>query len=225
MPLSIKTFDYAPDPDGLLRKLCLEPDGDEAEDFLALLAELSPRARPMAAFTEARVSLDAPEPDVLLVGGERFHGDLLRSRLRGAETVWPYVATCGREGYDRMAALSDPLERFWAEYVLEDALDAALRGMEEFFHHEVYAGKTASIAPGSLPEWPIEEQIPLFRLLGDAPARCGVTLTDSLLMLPNKSVSGIRFPSDEGYVSCVFCKREHCPRRQAPHDASASWAG
>ncbi len=219
----IETFPYEPDVDQLLAKLRLEKDGEEAEDFLALFAELSPLVAPTGAVTEARVSLDVPEPDVR-VGGEVFHGALLLSKVRDAEAVWPYVATCGRAGYEWMNALADPLERFWAEYVLEDALDAACRGMERFFHHNVYAGKTAAIAPGSLPEWPIEEQRPLFRLLGDAPERCGVTLTDSLLMLPNKSVSGIRFPSEEGYVSCAHCRRENCPRRRAAFDHEAKAA-
>lgn len=221
MTLHIHTFVYEPDTDRLLTKLCLEKDSEEAEDFLALLADLAPHVRPMAAVLEAEVSTDVPEPDVR-VGGEVFHGALLRSKIGGAETVWPFLVTCGRAGYDRMNALADPLERFWAEYVLEDALDGAWRGMEEFFHHNVYGGKTASIAPGSLPEWPIEEQRPLFRLLGDAPGKCGVTLTESLLMLPNKSVSGIRFPSEEGYVSCAYCRRENCPRRRAPFDPDAS---
>jgi hypothetical protein len=216
----IESFPYVPDTDRILEKLHLERDSEEAEDFLALLADLAPRVTPAAAILEAAVSLDAPEPDVR-VGGEIFHGALLRSKVAGAEVVWPFVATCGRAGYDWMNALSDPLERFWAEYVLEDALDAAWRGMEEYFHHNVYAGKTASIAPGSLPEWPIEEQRPLFRLLGDAPERCGVVLTESLLMLPNKSVSGIRFPSEEGYVSCAYCRRENCPRRRAEYDRDA----
>ena len=40
-------------------------------------------------------------------------------------------------------------------------------------------------------DWPIEEQQPLFRLLGDTERAVGVRLTDSMLMVPTKSVSGI----------------------------------
>jgi hypothetical protein len=41
-------------------------------------------------------------------------------------------------------------------------------------------------------------------------------LTDSLLMVPRKSISGILFPSEEGFVACQLCERERCPGRKAP---------
>ncbi|MFW5768460.1 MAG: vitamin B12 dependent methionine synthase, partial [Spirochaetota bacterium] len=43
----------------------------------------------------------------------------------------------------------------------------------------------------------------------------GVTLTDSFLMMPNKTVSGIRFPNEVGFESCELCHREDCPGRRA----------
>lgn len=218
------TFEYVSDADKLLKKLCLERDSDEADDFLELLSDIAPRVKPMAAIAEAAVSADVPEPDVR-IGGELFHGELIRSRVLGAEVVWPYLATCGREGYDRMKTVTDPLERVWAEYILEDGLELARHGLDEYFQHNIYEGKTAMIAPGSLKEWPIQEQRPLFRLMAEAAEKCGVVLTESLLMLPNKSVSGFRFPSEEGYVSCTYCPREVCPRRKAPYDASATFGG
>lgn len=218
MTVHFKAFDYTPDAARLLKKLCLEPESggaesEEAEYFLALLAEWTPWIKPKCAFVPAAVSLNTPPPGVL-VGDALFKSEFLRTRIQNAETVWAFLVTCGREGYDQLTALTDPLEKFWAEYVLEDALDAAWRESETFFHHEVYVGKTAAIAPGSRSEWPIAEQDPLFRLLGDAAPQCGVTLTNSMLMLPPKTVSGIRFSSEEGYVSCAYCGRGHCPRRR-----------
>jgi hypothetical protein len=43
-----------------------------------------------------------------------------------------------------------------------------------------------------------------------------VRLTESMLMIPRKSVSGIFFPSEEGFVACQLCERENCPSRKAP---------
>ena len=79
-------------------------------------------------------------------------------------------------------------------------------------------GRTATMAPGSLADWPIREQRPLFRILGDPLTAVGVELTDSFLMIPNKSVSGIRFPTEERFESCQLCPREGCPGRRAAYD-------
>jgi hypothetical protein len=74
------------------------------------------------------------------------------------------------------------------------------------------------MAPGSLADWPIEEQAPLFKLLGDVDASIGVKLTDSMLMLPAKSISGVYFPADVSFFSCQLCPRERCESRKAKYD-------
>ena len=72
--------------------------------------------------------------------------------------------------------------------------------------------------PGSLPDWPIQQQRPLFQLLGDPNTAIGVELTASYLMEPNKSVSGIRFPTEERFESCMLCPRQDCPGRRSAYD-------
>jgi hypothetical protein len=47
----------------------------------------------------------------------------------------------------------------------------------------------------------------------------GVRLTDSCLMMPTKSVSGIRFPTETSFESCQLCPRDDCPGRRAPYDS------
>jgi len=74
------------------------------------------------------------------------------------------------------------------------------------------------MAPGSLPDWPLEEQKPLFNLLGNVKAAIGVNLTDSLLMLPVKSISGIYFPVEASFYSCQLCPRQKCEGRKARYD-------
>jgi hypothetical protein len=56
---------------------------------------------------------------------------------------------------------------------------------------------------------------PLFKLIGDAESEIGVVLTDSCLMLPNKTIAGIIFNSDKPFISCIFCPRKNCEKRQA----------
>jgi hypothetical protein len=45
-----------------------------------------------------------------------------------------------------------------------------------------------------------------------------VELTDSFLMVPNKSVSGLRFPTETSVENCQLCPREVCPGRRTPYD-------
>ena len=48
----------------------------------------------------------------------------------------------------------------------------------------------------------------------------GLELTDSCLMLPYKSVSGIAYETEATFENCMLCTRENCPTRRAPYDAS-----
>ena len=68
-------------------------------------------------------------------------------------------------------------------------------------------------------DWPLREQRPLFTLLGDVRSAIGVELTDTLLMVPRKSVSGIVFVAEETFASCQLCPRHDCPNRRAPYEA------
>ena len=74
----------------------------------------------------------------------------------------------------------------------------------------------SSMSPGSLEDWPITEQPKLFAIFGDTKTLIGVRLTDSMLMIPRKSISGILFPSEESFVACQLCDRPHCQGRKAP---------
>jgi hypothetical protein len=74
------------------------------------------------------------------------------------------------------------------------------------------------MSPGSLMDWPLEEQKPLFSLLKGAEKLIGVRLTENLLMIPRKSVSGIFFPTEVTFLSCQLCRREKCEWRKARYN-------
>ena len=82
----------------------------------------------------------------------------------------------------------------------------------------------ATMDPGSgdADVWPIEQQKELFSVFGDVETLIGVRLTDSMLMIPTMSVSGIVFPTETEFASCQVCHRGGCPRRTAPFD-EAVW--
>ena len=96
--------------------------------------------------------------------------------------------------------------------------DAEFKHLNEHLIDHFQPGKISRMNPGSLPDWPLPEQQQLFALLGGGPASIGIKLTDSFLMVPIKSVSGIWFPNEESFESCRLCPREKCPGRRAPYD-------
>lgn len=213
-------IDFNPDAASLLARLHLDGDSDEAADFLELLDKAKAIARPRAVFMRTTIERNDPSGEVIL-GGERFTSRILSANLKDADAVWPHVATCGREIYDFAMSIPDPFERYWCDEIMEAALAEVRVAMLQAIEKAYSPGKVTVMSPGSLTEWPIQEQVPLFRLLGSAPAECGVELTDAMLMVPNKSVSGVLFHNENGWESCVMCPREGCPNRRAKYDPNA----
>jgi len=56
------------------------------------------------------------------------------------------------------------------------------------------------MSPGSLADWPIEEQRPLFSILKGEEAGIGVRLDESFSYDSEKSVSGILFPTEGTFL-------------------------
>ena len=143
---------------------------------------------------------------------------MLRDKLEEAHRVFPYVATGGMELEEWTRGIEDMLQRFWADTVAEMALREAVRVLNQHINETYHPGRSATMNPGSLPDWPIWEQRALFKLLDDPQKTIGVRLTDSMLMVPTKSVSGIRFPTETAFENCQMCQMPNCPGRRAPYD-------
>jgi hypothetical protein len=153
-------------------------------------------------------------------GRARFVSKVLRANLDEVERVFPYVATCGQE-LDAISIESDDIfGQFCRDTLKEMALRAAMAHLVTHLK-EAYSLETlVSMNPGSgdINVWPIEQQKELFALFGNVQESIGVVLTDSCLMVPNKSVSGLLYPSEDAFQSCQLCHREKCPGRRAPFD-------
>lgn len=212
---------FRPDLPALARALCVDPDGEDFEELVAFVAT-APAAAPMACHARVAVELPPDSTDAVLLGGVAFKSALLREQLAEQQAAYPYLATCGRALYTWETGVADPFQRYWAEALLQAALDAARDALEADFRAHRYAGTVASMNPGSLAEWPIDQQAPLFALLADAARALGMSLNASWLIEPNKSVSGVWFPNAHGYVNCKLCPRERCPSRRAPYEADTA---
>ncbi len=201
---------------GLLEQLRVRPGSDDA-DAVARLAEAARAvARPKAACRPAYVE-DRAERDVV-IAGVTFTSRVLRVNLHEAHRVFATIATCGMELEHWSRSVHDVFERYWADAIKARALSAARRALAEHIERTHRPGQTSEMSPGSLADWPMPQQRPLFALLGAGVAAVGVELTDSFLMVPGKSVTGLLFPTEVRFESCQLCPRENCPGRRAPYD-------
>lgn len=204
------------DAAGLRRHLRIPDASRHAEQLRPLLLEAQSLARPKAVYRIAFI--DSKSRDSVIVEGTTLTSRVLRVNLDKAHRVFVYVATCGTELEEWSKSVRGMLERFWADTIKEMALRSAVEALNNDINDRYSPGATSTMSPGSLEDWPIEQQRPLFAILGDAAEAIGVRLTESLLMVPTKSVSGIRFPTEESFESCQLCPREKCPGRTAPFE-------
>ncbi len=200
----------------LLKKLRIKEGSESFAELNHLVDQARPLARPKAFYQAAYVGRRGD--DWLEIQGERFDSRVLCVNLKNVHRLFPYLGTCGEELQQWAASIDDMLLNYWAEIIKEGALFCAMRALFEDMEGRYRVGKTASMSPGSLQDWPIQQQVPLFRLFGGFDQAIGVKLTDSLLMIPTKSVSGIRFSSATEFESCQLCPREGCPGRRAVYD-------
>lgn len=199
----------------VVRQLRLENRGGE-ELAAALLGEAGPLIRPRALFRE--VFIDEKGEDWVRLENTVFKSRVLRANLERAEKCFPYVLTVGGELEARAAAAGDLLHQYDLESIADMTLSQAGHRLDERIRRRFGFDQLAAMNPGSLEDWPITEQRPLFSLLDARAETIGVRLGESLLMIPRKSVSGILFPTKESFSSCELCPRERCHGRRAAFD-------
>lgn len=215
-PVCLTDIPFKLDIPALLKKLRIDGHPEYEGRAARLAEEAVPLARPKAMYTVSYI--DAKGEDTVVVDGVTLTSRVLRVNLEHVHRVFPFVVTCGMELAEWSKPITDMLERFWADEIMEAALRSAFDALGEHLANTHDLGHTASMNPGSLKDWPLEQQPLLFKLLGDVPERVGVRLTESLIMVPVKSVSGLRFPTESSFENCQLCPRDRCPGRRAPYD-------
>ena len=200
----------------LSQKLCVSEGTDYFEDLEHLFREAERIGKPKAFYKLSFI--EAKGDSHVVVDGVILRSRVLRVNLEEVHRVFPYVATCGIELEEWSNGIESTLKRYWAEGIKEAALRLAIDFMERDIFERFQPGIIASMSPGSLEDWPIEEQRPLFSILGGPKRVIGINLSESLQMVPIKSVSGICFPTEVSFSSCQLCPREICPSRIAPYN-------
>jgi len=207
---------FSVDRQRLFGRLGVDPGDDLGAELEALASEAERIGRPRLVYRGAAV--EERDEARTVIDGVSFASRVLAVNLGPVGRVFPYVLTCGPELQAWSEALTDPLAGFWAETIKEMSLVSATTRLLEHVEQTYHVGPSSIMNPGSLPDWPLAQQAPLFRLLGDVTGAVGVTLSESFVMFPTKSVSGILFPSDGEFASCQLCPREECPNRRKPYD-------
>src|SRR4030042_2092379 len=156
--------------------------------------------------------------NTVIIDGIPLRSRILTKNLEKVGRVFPYVITIGTRLEQKADASTDLLEKYYLDKIGNIALSEVRNYLEENLCSRFALDGLSYMSPGSLKDWPLEEQRPLFSILKGAEVSIGVRLTESLLMIPRKSVSGIYFPTEVTFYSCQLCPRQQCEGRKARFD-------
>lgn len=194
------------------------------EPFAGDLREIMGRGeefvKPVAGYLIVPPEMVRMEKDGFHVGDTYFDaGRIIGRSLRKAEALALFVATSG-PALDELSASyfaePDPLRGFMVDAIGSEAVESAADRLEDEIMEEAarHGWKiTQRYSPGYC-DWTVAEQHKLFSFLPEA--FCGITLTDSAMMKPMKSVSGVIGLGKEAKrdaYQCAICTFENCFRR------------
>jgi hypothetical protein len=215
----METFDPIPvtlDSAAVASRLRHNPTRPGAPNLDALIAQARSLIHLRAVYQISYIR--AKGEDTVEVSGVTFQSRILRRNLEAAQKVFPFIMTAGPELETAASSSGDLLKQYYLEEMANIALEGGAAWLAGLLAARWGFSGLSSMDPGSLEDWPITEQPKLFSIFGDTERLVGVRLTDNMLMIPRKSISGILFPSEEGFMSCQLCEREKCPGRRAPFD-------
>jgi hypothetical protein len=184
-----------------------------------LIESVWPIIEPKAAYKACPIT--SKHPASVRLGPTCLKSRVLRRLLEQSRQVFPYVVTLGKKLEEKIRISDDILEQYYLDTIGNFALSSLLIRMEDHLQSRYGLQCISSMAPGSLADWPLEEQGPLFSILGDVNSAIGVQLTEAFLMIPIKSESGIFFPTSEKFYSCQLCPRKDCVNRKAGDNEKA----
>ncbi len=153
----------------------------------------------------------------MVIGDLTFLIDrMISAHLKKVDTIAIFVCSLGKE-YDKWIRSfydgNDGLNAYIADIIGSETVEAAADWIEEYIRKASEAEGchiTNRLSPGYC-NWHVSEQKKLFSLLPES--FCGVALTESALMTPIKSVSGIIGIGAETKkldYQCHICSIDHC---------------
>lgn len=197
------------------------PDSMTADETRSMLGRISTFLRARFCFFITDGILDTDSQMLSAMGRDFSIGRIIARQLRGSQRYVFFVATAGEEFEQfqhSLQAEGDMVKVFIADAIGSVIAEKTADRMEEELQRLLQpAGwhHTNRFSPGYC-GWHVSEQQRLFPLFPEQPP-CGVTLTESSLMTPIKSVSGvIGLGPDVRKLdySCGLCDFKQCYKRK-----------
>lgn len=198
------------------------PDPDIAEKIEKILTHAAGLCRPRIGYGIFPGSVE--DIRYLSINGVKMKvGSRLAGYYAKAALYAVFVVTAGEEFDSYLHQLRESgemLDEFLADAIGSEIAEATVRFLEEEIRHKASADGmciTPVYSPG-YNGWNVEEQKQLFSLLKEGV--CGVSLTESSLMYPVKSVSGvigIGADVEASPVACAICGLQSCFKRKTSY--------
>ncbi len=199
---------------------------DVKSEVLEVLRDIESFLRPKLCFYIGKAMLDE-ELNTLHISGRTMNvGKIITRQLRGSSLYAFFVCTAGtsfQQYQDRLKAEGDIVREFAANAIgsvlAEKTADAMERELEAFLADKAGLRHTNRFSPGYC-GWHVREQKLLFSTFPEANP-CDVRLTDSCLMLPIKSVSGVIGIGENVRkldYTCGLCDYAKCYKRRRKTD-------
>lgn len=197
------------------------PDEMVIEEVNALLNRIIPFLRPRFFFFITDGVLDIEQETLTVQDTVFVIGKTIARQLRGSESYAFFAATAGIEFEEFQYILqqeNDMVKVYIADslgsIIAEKAADYMEKKLAEYIKEKGWK-HTNRYSPGYC-GWHVSEQQKLFSLFPVA-SPCGIQLTDSSLMIPIKSVSGVIGVGSSVRkleYTCGLCTYENCFRKR-----------
>jgi hypothetical protein len=231
--MNIKTFKYNLsdinlDPVGIEKFMGYKP-GEAPEPFPQLIREVLIEVPPFCEIRGGYRIFDNMELDrksyLLNLEDQSFQiKRIITNQLRKAEKAALFICTAGAGIGDwskKLMREGDLMKGYVVDVIgselVEGAMDRIQDELEDEMKHQGM-GITDRYSPGYC-DWQVSEQPKLFSLLPEN--FCGVRLSDTCLMYPIKSVSGVigigPKAKRKGYI-CSFCNMKNCIYRNKRYE-------
>ena len=198
-----------------------EPDAALADRLARVEREVLAACRP-ASYWRLEPLSRGPGPGDLKIGPLAVTSCALARTVRGCRHAFLVCATLGA-GVDallRRYSQTSGADALMAQAVATAALESYCDDCEARLRAEpAVAGEKLRFrfAPG-YGDLPLETQRPLLQIL-DSARRAGIVLTETLLMIPSKSVSAVigagPEPAEPPHAGCAACAKTDCAYRRA----------
>ena len=192
--------------------------GDDAS-VLALMRECMAEAEPELSYKVSYTVLDIKRAeDHILLGELKISSDTLRKALKNADKALLFAATVGSP-FDRLIQRYSRLSPSKA-LMLQAVGAERVEALCDSFCDSICADLGCSLLPRVSPGYgdiSMKMQRDIFAVL-DCPRKIGLTLSESLLMSPSKSVTAIAgiVPSTQRHRitdKCDSCEKTDCEYR------------